>query len=100
MDEILKRDAEVRPWSLDESLGSDDDIAHYLDAVIEDGDIELLLDALGIIARKRGMTEVARQAGLGRESLYRALSAKGDPQLSTLVKVLGALGLRLRIVAA
>jgi probable addiction module antidote protein len=90
----------TRPWSLEESLKSDDDIAHYLDAVIEDGDVDLLLDALGVIARKRGMTEVARRAGLGRESLYRALSAKGDPQLSTLVKVLGALGLRLRFAAA
>ncbi len=90
----------LKPWSLDESLQTEEDIAHYLDAVIEDGDVDLLLDALGVIARKRGMTDVAKRAGLGRESLYRALSAKGDPQLSTLVKVLGALGLRLRFAAA
>jgi len=90
----------ITRWTLEDSLKTEEDMAHYLDAVIEDGDPELLLDAIGVIAKKRGMTEVARKAGLGRESLYKALSAKGDPQLSTLLKVLSALGLRLRFEAA
>jgi probable addiction module antidote protein len=88
------------PWSLEDSLKNDEDIAAYLDAVIEDGDSQLLLDALGLVARRRGMTELARKTGLSRESLYRALSADGDPQLSTLLKVVGALGLRLRFGTA
>ncbi len=100
MSDTMPTKPALRPWTLEESLRSDEDIAHYLDAVMEDGDVDMLLDALGVIARKRGMTEVAKKAGLGRESLYRALSANGDPQLSTLVKVLGALGLRLRFAAA
>jgi probable addiction module antidote protein len=100
MTTATEADIRTSRWTLDDSLKTDADIANYLDAIIEDGDAGLLLDALGLIARRRGMTELARKTGLSRESLYRALSADGDPQLSTLLKVLGALGLRLRFAAA
>jgi probable addiction module antidote protein len=61
--------------------------------------LALVAAALGDIARARGMSEVARETGLGRESLYKALSSEGNPELSTVLKVMKALGLRLHAVA-
>ena len=72
----------------------------YLDAAFEDGDPALVAAALGDIARAAGMTGVARKAGLGRESLYKALSRDGNPELSTVLRVVDALGLRLKPEAA
>jgi len=63
---------------------------------LEDGDPGVVAAALGDIARAKGMTEVARDAGMGRESLYKALSADGNPELATVLKVVRALGLELR----
>ena len=71
------------------------DIADYLEAVLEDGDPALITHALGVIARAKGMTQIGRTAGLGRESLYKALSAQGNPEFATVMRVLEALGLRL-----
>jgi probable addiction module antidote protein len=88
---------ETRPWDAAELLGSKADIAAYLDAVLEEGDPVLLKAALGDVARAKGMTEIARAAGLGRASLYKALSPDGNPELATVAKVLRALGLRLKI---
>lgn len=85
----------TRPWDITESLDSDERIAAYLEAALEEGDAALVAAALGDIARARGMTEIARQAGLGRESLYKALSPEGNPEFSTILKVVRALGLRL-----
>ena len=62
---------------------------------VADGDPALIISVLGDIARSRGMTEVARDAGLGRESLYKALSSGGNPALATILKVIRAVGLRL-----
>ena len=73
-------------------------IAAYIDAVFEDGDPALVVHALGVVARARGMTEVARESGLSRESLYRALGSDGNPEFATVVRVLKALGLRLTAV--
>lgn len=87
------------PWNSADYLRSDEDIADYLDAVIEEDDPALLAHALGVVARAKGMSEVAAKAGLGRESLYKSLSAKGNPELATVLKVIKALGLRLRIAA-
>jgi probable addiction module antidote protein len=89
----------TRSWDAAESLKTKEDIAAYLDAVLEDGDPELLKVALGDIARARGMTELARAAGLGRANLYKALSPEGNPEFATVAKVLRALGLRLTIAA-
>ncbi len=67
----------------------------YLEAAFEEGDVSLIAAALGDIARAKGMTDVAREAGLGRESLYKALSPDGNPELRTIMRVMEALGLRL-----
>tara|TARA_B100000315_G_C14135578_1_gene388957 strand:- start:44 stop:271 length:228 start_codon:yes stop_codon:yes gene_type:complete len=74
-------------------------MAVYLQAALEDGDPALVAAALGDIARSRGMTQIARETGLGRESLYKALSTEGNPEFATVLKVLQALGLRLRATA-
>lgn len=85
----------TRPWDITESLDNDERIAAYLEAALEEGDAALVAAALGDIARARGMTEIARQTGLGRESLYKALSPEGNPEFSTILKVVRALGLKL-----
>ncbi|MGE3476016.1 MAG: addiction module antidote protein [Rhodospirillaceae bacterium] len=90
---------ETRKWDAAENLQSKEDVAAYLDAVLEDGDSELLKAALGDIARAKGMTEIAEATGLGRANLYKALSPEGNPEFSTVAKVLKALGLRLHIAA-
>ena len=69
----------TRSWDVVDHLKTDEDIAHYLEAVFEDGDPALVAAALGDVARVKGMSQVARDAGLGRESLYKALSARGQP---------------------
>ena len=76
-------------------LKTDEDMANYLEAAIEDNDPALISAALGDIARAKGMSQVARKAGLGRESLYKALSPNGNPEFATILKVVKALGLRL-----
>lgn len=78
-----------------EYLDSTEDMSAYLEAALEDGDPRVVVQALGTIARARGMTELAREAGLGRESLYKALSPDGNPAFSTVLKVVHALGLEL-----
>ena len=83
------------PWDPAEHLASEDDMAAYLEAALEEGDANLIAAALGDIARAKGMTQVAREAGLGRESLYKALSPTGNPALGTILKVVAALGLQL-----
>jgi probable addiction module antidote protein len=89
----------TRRWDAAETLKTKEDIAAYLDAALEDGDPDLLKAALGDIARAKGMTELARAAGLGRANLYKALSPEGNPEFATVAKVLRALGLRLTIAA-
>ena len=85
----------TRRWDAADSLKTKADIAAYLDAVLEDGDPELLKAALGDIARAKGMTGIAQAAGLGRTNLYKALSPAGNPELATVARLLKALGLRL-----
>jgi probable addiction module antidote protein len=75
-------------------------MALYLEAALEEGDPVLVAAALGDIARSKGMSHVARAAGLGRESLYKALSPTGNPEFATIMKVVGALGLELRVLPA
>lgn len=88
----------TRPWDVAEHLESKEDIAAYVEAALEDGDPALIAAALGDIARAKGMAEIAREAGLGRESLYKALSPEGNPEFATVLKVMRALGLQLRAV--
>lgn len=72
----------------------------YLEEAFETNDPAFIADALGIVARAHGMTEIAKATGLGRESLYKALSAEGNPELATILKVVAALGLRLTVAKA
>jgi probable addiction module antidote protein len=71
--------------------------AQYISAALETGDVGFVRDAVGIVARARGMAEIAKAAGLNRESLYRALGETGNPELATMLRVLAALGLELRV---
>ena len=89
----------TRPWDVAEYLGSDEDMAAYLEAALEEDDPALLAAALGDIARAKGMSEIARDTGLGRESLYKALSPEGNPEFGTVLKVVHSLGLKLRVTA-
>ena len=87
-------------WDPAQHLESEAQMAAYLEAALEEGDAALVAAALGDIARARGMARIARQTGLGRESLYKALSSEGNPEFSTILKVIKALGLKLRADAA
>ena len=89
----------TRPWDAADHLNAKEDIALYLEAAFEDGDPALIAAALGDVARAKGMTKVAAEAGMGRESLYKALSPEGNPEFATVLKVVRALGLRLRASA-
>ena len=91
---------QTRPWDAADYLETDEDIVAYLEAAFDEGDPGLIAAALGDIAKARGMTKIAVEAGLGRESLYKALSPSGNPELATVLKVMRALGLRLRASTA
>jgi probable addiction module antidote protein len=84
-------------WDTAETLRTKEEIVTYLDAALEDGDPELMKLALGNVARAKGMTDIAKTAGLGRQSLYKALSPEGNPEFATVASVLKALGLRLSV---
>ena len=86
------------PWDAADHIETKEDMAAYLEAALEDGDPALVVAALGDIARSKGMTHIARETGLGRESLYKALSIEGNPEFATVLKVLQTLGLRLQVV--
>jgi probable addiction module antidote protein len=88
------------PWKTEEFLETPKDIATYLEAVFEDGDPELISHALGVVARSKGVTVIARRAGLGRQSLYKALSPEGRPEFATILRVVQALGLKVTVTAA
>jgi probable addiction module antidote protein len=85
------------PFDAAAYLQSEEDILYYLEAAMEGNDPRHIASALGDVARSRGMSEVARKAGLGRQALYSALSEDGNPTLETLTAVLGALGLQLTV---
>jgi probable addiction module antidote protein len=85
----------TRPYDAAEYLETPEDMAAYLEAALEDGDPAIVVKALGAIARARGMTQIARDTGLRRESLYKALSLEGNPEFATVLKVVRALGLKL-----
>ena len=80
-----------------EYLDSPEAIAAYIEDALNDDDAHALPRALGVVARAKGMSAIASETGLARESLYKALSESGDPRSSTLHKVLGSLGLRIAV---
>ncbi len=85
-----------------EHLKTDEDIQAYLDAVLEEGgdDPAYIIHALGIIARAKNMSQLARDTGLSREGLYKALSEEGNPTFATVTKVAKALGLQIKFQSA
>lgn len=86
---------ETTKWDVAEHLDSEEAIFAYIEAAFEDGDAAVITHALGNVARARGMTSIAKEAGVTREALYKALTENGDPKLSTLLGVLKALGVTL-----
>ncbi len=87
----------TKPFDPADYLDSDEAAATYLSEAMETGDPAFIADALGIVARARGMTRIARAAGMARESLYRALDKSGNPELATVIRVVKAIGLRLDV---
>lgn len=87
----------IRPFDASNYLKNEADIAAYLQAAIEDGDPALLAAALGDIAKAHGMTQLARDTGLSRESLYKSLSGERAPSSDTLFKVIHAMGFKLSV---
>lgn len=87
----------LRKWDVVEELKTEADMARYLEAAMEEAgdDAAFIAKILGDIARAKGMTQLARDTGIGRESLYKALSGEGNPSFATILKVVHALGVRL-----
>ena len=94
---MIKRTNRVKllPFDAARYLTDDEAVAEYLTAVLETSDPDLLLLALGDVARARGMAQIAKDSGLGRESLYKALAPGAKPRFDTIMKVTRALGVRL-----
>jgi probable addiction module antidote protein len=84
-------------WDSAEYLKTDEDMVFYLEACLDEAgdDAAFIAKALGTIARAKGMTQLANETGLGRESLYKALSGEGNPSFATILKVMTALGIKL-----
>ena len=90
-----KPSRKLLPFDAARDLTDDDAVAEYMNAVLETGNSDHLLLALGDIARARGMAQVAKDTGLGRESLYKALAPGAKPRFETVLKVARALGVKL-----
>lgn len=86
---------QLRPWDSSEHLKTEEEMLLYLEACLEESDPGLIAHAIGVIANARGMSQLARDTGLSRESLYKALSGEGNPEFSTVMKVIKALGFQL-----
>jgi probable addiction module antidote protein len=87
-------------WDASEHLETDEDMVMYLEAAFENGDPALISAVLGDIARAKGMSQIAEKTGLGRNSLYKALSPEGHPDFATVIKVINALGMKLSATSA
>jgi probable addiction module antidote protein len=91
-----KMGVETSEWDPVEFLDTEEKMALYLEVALEENDAALVAAALGDIARAKGMSQIALDTGLGRESLYKALSSDGNPSFATILRVVSALGLRLQ----
>jgi probable addiction module antidote protein len=87
----------ISPWGSAELLDSPEAVAAYIEAAFEDGDPSLIAHALGVVARARGMSQLAKDAGLSRDALYKAFQPDGNPNLQTLTSVMNALGMKLTV---
>ena len=90
----------IRPFDPAAYLDDDETIIEYLSAAIQDPNPDMLLEAIRTVARARGMSQLARDSGLGRESLYKALAPGAKPRYETVTKIMRALGLRLHVDTA
>lgn len=84
-------------WDPAEDITTQEDVIEFMNAVLELDDPSLFSEALGIVARSQGMTSLAREVGVGRESLYKSLSRSGNPRFSTVAKVLDTMGLEFQV---
>lgn len=91
--------ADLPEFDMATQLRDENDIAEYLSIVLEEGDSDELIRAIGHVAKARGMTQIAKDTGLGRESLYKALSAGSKPRFETILLVLRALNINLKAVS-
>jgi probable addiction module antidote protein len=89
----------AKKWDASEYLDTNEDIAAYLNAALEDGDPALITAALGDVARAKGMTQLSKETGITRDGLYKALSPTGNPSFDTVCKVIKAFGLKLDVSA-
>jgi probable addiction module antidote protein len=87
-------------WDVAEHLDTDQRVALFLEAIFQEGTPSEIAEALGVVARARGMTQLAGETGMSRPALYKALSGEGNPSFETIKKVLDALGVRLTVVPA
>jgi probable addiction module antidote protein len=92
---MVSKSIKLRPWDSAEHLKTEEEMVLYLEACLKEADAALIAHALGTIAKARGMTQLARDTGLSRESLYKALSGEGNPEFATVMKVVKALGFQL-----
>ena len=91
---------QAKAYDATEYLETEEDMAAYLNAALEEGDPALLSAALGDIARAKGMTQLARETGITRDGLYKALSPTGNPSFATVEKVVSALGMKVQVAPA
>jgi probable addiction module antidote protein len=87
----------VSQWDPAEFIDTKEDVIAFLEAALEEGDMEFLLTTMGHIARSEGMAQIARELGVTREGLYKSLSPAGNPSFETVLKLLDILGFRLKI---
>src|SRR5271156_4979496 len=97
---MARKKTRTVPYDSAEYMDSVEAINAYMEEALQTDDPAFIAQALGTIARARGMSRIARKAGLSRESLYKALSAEGNPEFGTIIRVMQALGLKLSITAA
>jgi probable addiction module antidote protein len=95
---VIKMQSNIFPFDISEHLETDEDIRGFLQEVASTGDTSDLIHALNVAARAKGMTEVARQAGVTRASLYKSLSENGNPRFDTISKIVETFGCKLAIV--
>ena len=95
----MKKMQKLKAFDITRHLDSEEAMAEYLSQVLEDGDNAELIRALGHIAKAKGMATVAKDSGLGRESLYKALSEGSQPRFDTITKVINARGLKMSVHA-
>lgn len=97
---IGKKMRTATKWDASEYLATENDMAAYLNAALEDGDTAVIAAALGDIARAKGMTQLSKETGITRDGLYKALSPAGNPSFDTVQKVVRAFGLKLDVATS